>query len=369
MRHAQTVSIAVLLLSGLALAIDPAAGAPPQTAARPAGYWQKLPYLPGRAEYTHHIGLEPGDVLWVIAGNSIAYWDGQRFRRPGNAEPSLGPSVCRFIGGRDRGLCVAARGSEEHRGEIYRLSDGRALHVADFYYEDAGSPPPVYVSKSGRLFNWSKDFVAFHTGEAWERSQAVTRPIHVHVFDTGESVYFYCDRKLYGVDADGRVTARDVPVELPDHTAPERASVKGALWGRNKAILLKYGGNGIFGLDLASGRPVDVARINHALENGRVWDLFRTRDGSVWVLFSDPKLGCYVFFCIAPEGDTSLVTSAARLGWNNHQFRHSPQIVLSASDGSLWFGRYHKGILRYQDGGFFEFDGSGGLSLSSCVSL
>ena len=171
MRRAQQTCIAVLLLTGLAVAIDPAAGAPPQTAARPVGYWQKLPYLPGRAEYTHSIGLEPGDVLWVIAGNSIAYWDGQQFRRPGNAELSLGPSVCRFVGGRDRGLYVAARGSEEHRGEIYRLSDGRALYVADFYYEDAGTAPPLYVSKFGRLFNWAKGFLAFHTGKGWERSQ------------------------------------------------------------------------------------------------------------------------------------------------------------------------------------------------------
>ena len=369
MHHAQKLCTGVLLLAGLGLGINPAAAAGPQTVGRPAGYWEKLPYLPGRAEYTSDIGLEPGDVLWVIAGNSIAYWDGQRFRRPGNAELGLGPSVCRFIGGRDRGLYVAARGSEEHRGEIYRLSDGRALHVADFQYENAGTAPPLYVSKSGRLFNWGKDFVAFHTGDGWERSQAVTRPLHVHVFDTGEGVYFYCDRKLYGVDADGRVTAQDVPVELPDDTASERASVKGALWGRDKAILLKYGGSGVFGFDLPAGRPVDVGRINHAMENGRVYDLFRTADGSVWVLFADPQLGRYVFCRITPEGDASLVTSAAGFGWNNHQFRQSPQIVLSASDGSLWFGRYHKGILRYQDGGFFEFDGSGGLSLSSCISL
>jgi outer membrane protein assembly factor BamB len=349
--------------------VDRAAGAEPQAGSRPVGYWQKLPYIPGRAEYTHDIGLEPGDVLWVIAGTGIAYWDGQQFRRPVNTELGFGPSICRFVGGRDRGLYVVQRGSEEHWGKIYRLSDGRALYVADFHYDDAGSPPPLYVSRSGRLFNWAKDFVAFHTGEGWERSQAVTRPAHVRVFDTGESVYFYCDHRLYGVDGDGRVTTRDVPVAFPDDTASERAAMKGALWGRDKAILLKYGGKGIFGFELATGRPVDVSSVNQVLGDGRVYDLFRTRDGSVWVLFIRHRLRGYVFCRITPEGNASLIESAARFGWDNHQFWQSPQIVLSASDGSLWFGRYHKGILRYKDDAFFEFDGSGGLSLSSCLCL
>jgi outer membrane protein assembly factor BamB len=353
-------SFSVLLISCAVLA-----GGEPSASARPAGRWQKLPPLPGRSDYVHDIALEPGNVLWAMAGTSVAYWDGQQFRRPEGAELNSGQYLTKFYGGPDRGLYITQRGTEEHQGKIYRLSDGRAEYVTDFYYEVAHDYPGLYVSRSGRLFNWGKDFIAFYTGKAWEKAEAALDHNRVHVFDTGERVYFYCSDKLYCIDRNNKSSAAEVPIRLGN----ERAGMKAALWGRDRAIALEYAAKGVHLIDLANGKLGDAAALNRALGNRSVYDLFRARDGSVWVMAYDDELKSYLFFRISPEGEVSRIDKTAGYAWDNHQIIHNPQIVLHATDGALWFGMLHGGVVYYKDGQTYQFDGSEGLDLSSCLHL
>jgi len=361
------LQFAVAAGAALACAVVPALPAPG------AAYdqWRKLPYPPGRAEYFKDIGLEQGDVLWVTAGSTIAYWDGGQFREPQNVDFVSGWYFTWFYGGPDRGLYSIRNSS--HGPQVFRLTDGRAVYVADVHSESSTNPPPFYVARSGKLFNWGKDFLAVFGGQDWERSEASLDTAYPLIFDNGRSVWFFHAGKLYGVEdngrvSDGRVSQADLAMEFRNGFSGSRPSVKGALWGNDRAIFLAYGGQGIKAANLATGKMLDTEPIDEAFGDRHVWDLFSAPDGAVWVLAGDKELQGYVFMRVALDGTVERITAAAGLPFDNHQFRQSPHTVLFASDGAVWFGLYDAPLARMEHGRVRRF-GDVGLDLSGCTKL
>jgi hypothetical protein len=342
----------------LACAIVPAPPAPAAT----YDQWRKFPYPPGRAEYFKDIGLEEGDVLWVTAGTTIGYWDGKQFRLPENVEFVSGSYFTWFCGGPDRGLYSVRKSNR--LPQVFRLSDGRAIYVADVHYEPSADPPPFYVARSGKLFNWGKDFLAVFTGQDWEKSEAALDTAYPRIFDNGRSVWFYHAGKLYGVEDNGRVCQTDLPIEFPGR----RPHTRGTLWGDDRAIFLAHGGRGIKAANLATGEMLDTEPINEAFGDRSVWDLFSAPDGAVWVLANDKELRSYVFMRVAPDGSVERITAAAGLPFNNHQFWRSPHTAMFAADGAVWFGLHDAPLVRMHHGRVRQF-GETGLDLSGCRKL
>jgi outer membrane protein assembly factor BamB len=215
------------------------------------------------------------------------------------------------------------------------------------------------------VFNWAEGRLAVLFEEGWETTEAATHHYKTHVFDTGDDVYFYCHPKLYRMDAANRIHACEVPLELPG----ERPSVHAAKWGTGRALLLCYDERGVQGFELATGKPVDVTRVNEMLDNRSVYDLFSAPDGSVWVLGHEPRLRSYVFYRVTPEGGVEPIEALAGFGWDNNQFRGQPRMVLGASDGSFWFGLFRDGLLHYDRGRTHLFDGREGLNLGAGLTL
>lgn len=328
--------------------------------------WRKLPYPPGRAEYFKDIGLEEGDVLWVTAGTTIAYWDGRHFRGPQNVEFVSGCYFTRFYGGPNRGLYSVRNGSQG--AKVFRLSDGRAIYVADIHCKVSINPPPFYVARSGKLFNWGKQFLAVFTGQDWEKSTAALDTAYPLIFDNGRSVWFFHAGKLYGVDGNGRVWHVDLPVQFGSRFSGNRPHIKGTLWGNDRAIFLAYGGRGIKAANLATGQMLNTEPINEAFGDRHVWDLFSAPDGAAWVLVNDKALRAYVFMRVAPDGTVERITAVAGLPFDNHQFGQSPHTAMFASDGAVWFGLYDAPLVRMQHRRVRQFDDTG-LELSGCTKL
>ena len=329
-----------------------------------AGYdqWRKLPYPPGRADYFKDIGLEEGDVLWVTAGTTIAYWDGTRFREPANLEFISGKYFNSFYGGPDRGLYSIRKATKS--SQLYRLTDGQAVYVADLYSDSPRNPPAFYVARSGTLFNWGENFLAVFTGDSWKYLEGTLDTVNPLIFDNGRSVYFFHAGKPYGVEGKDRVSRADLPIEFPNR----RPMIKGALWGDDRAIFLAYSGQGIKAANLATAEILDTASINKAFGDRTVYDLFSAPDGAVWVLANDQEARNYVLMRVAPDGTVERISAVAGLPFDNHQFMRSPHSVCFASDGALWFGLHDAPLAHMEHDRVRQF-GRVGLDLSRCTKL
>ena len=343
------------------------------------GRWEQLSLPPSRHSGVSAIGIEPEGTLWVMAKNSVYYWNGKEFHRPRKGywdeekfQPlagklTSGQYLTSFYGGSDRGLYATQKGEHEHTGEVYELVDGRAIYVTDFYYDVSYAHSGFYVSKSGQLFNWSKHFLAVYVQDQWKRIQTRLSPRGILILDTSEKVYFYYGPALYSVDRHGNFDKRQIT--SPIENLPEQKRVHGVLWGRDKMFILAYFSKKVYAYHLDTGEPVDTEHINLYLDNRTIWDVFSSADGAVWLLISDPELRSYVFLRITPEGNITTVDETTKLGWNNTQCRQFPHSVLNASDGSIWFATRRKGIARYKNGRMQVFDWQQGVTLNRCRYL
>jgi len=357
MRCVLIVSCALTLSGGFAGGEELAVGG------EVLGNWEKLALPPSKHAGIHHIGMEPGGVLWAMANNRLHYWAGESFQEPANTELRSGSYLEKLWGGGDRRLYASQKGQEEHQGKLYELLDGNALYVTDFYYDLSGEHPGLYVSKSGRLFNWGNRFLAVYIDGQWKRIEARFNLRPTVICDLGDEVYFYYNQQLYRVDGAGNFTHRNI--SWPVKSVPGRERIHGALWGSARMFLLRYGGKEIYVYDLNTAEAVDTSRISLRLAGRNVYDVFRAGDGSIWLLVDDRKLRGCVFLRITPDGVITTIEETAEFAWDNSRCRQFPQSVLNASDGSIWFGSPKEGIARYHDGKMQWFGWRDGLSFGN----
>ena len=332
-----------------------------------AGRWEQLSLPPSRHSGVSAIGIEPEGTLWAMANNSVYYWDGNEFRQPINTKLTSGYYLAKLYGGPDRGLYATQTGEHDHTGKVYKLADGQAIYVTDFYYDVSHAHPGFYVSKSGLLFNWGIRFLAVYLENEWKRIETRLHTRETLTFDTGEKVYFYYDPFLYSIDRHGNFDKRQIPA--PIESIPGRKRIHGAIWGQDKMLIFDYGSKQVYAYHLDTGEPVDTEPIHSYLANRPVYDVFSTNNGDVWLLIKDQELRSYVFLRITPEGDITTVKETAQLGWDNTQFWQYPHSVLSASDGSIWLSSRQNGIARYKNGRMQVFGWRQGVNFGLCRYL
>jgi hypothetical protein len=329
------------------------------------GGWEKLSFSPSEQQRVSAIGMESGGILWLIINNSICYWEGKQLRTA-KSELTSGRYL-KMLGGLDRGLYVAQAGREEYKGKLYRLTDGQVVYVTDFYHEARRESPGLYISKSGRLFNWGSRFLAVYFQDQWKRIEAPLSLWNTLIFDTGEKVYFYYNQNLYSVDNNGNFD--NCKIDAPIKSIFGQKRIHGALWGRDKMVILDYGSKRIYAYDLNTAKSIDAKNINSYLGKRHVYDIFRAADGSVWVLVSDLEFQGYFFLKVTPQGDITPVKETFQLGWDNTRCWQFPNSVLNASDGSIWFATPRLGMARYKDGKVQVYGWKQGVSFGNCRFL
>jgi outer membrane protein assembly factor BamB len=319
--------------------------------------------------YVHQIALEPRDTLWVMAGTGVHYWAGDGFRPPAGDELRSGQYLTGLYGGCDRPLFASQRGTEENRGKLYRLSDGRALYETDFYFGAAHNYPGLYVSKSGLLFNSTPDGLALYTDGEWKQTGTAVHLRNSLVFDTGKKVHFYFEGRLHSIDPDGNCTRRKLATSMQVETTPGRHAAPGAIWDRRRMILFDRDAKALRAYNLKSGAEIDVTGINAQLPYRWLYGLTGTDDGSVWLRGFDEKRSVYVLHRITPGGKVTPAEQAVALCPEGAIFSDSPHGTLTASDGSIWFALREQGILCHQQGRVEHFDDRVGYQLGGCRYL
>ncbi|MBN1911094.1 MAG: PQQ-binding-like beta-propeller repeat protein [Pirellulales bacterium] len=371
MGRTEQIAVCTLLFlcAGTVFADRFGAAAEPDATAGPIGHWEKLPPPPGRSMGIDQIALESHNTLWIMAGTGVHYWTGDGFRPPAGDALRAGQYLTGLYGGCDRPLFASQHGTEENRGKLYRLSDGRALYETDFYFEVTHEYPDLYVSKSGLLFNSARDGLAVYINGQWKQTGAAVRLRNSLVFDTGKTVHFFCEGKLHSIDADGHATQRELATSIQVETTPGRHVAPGAIWGRNRMLLFDHDAKALRAFNLDSGAEVDVTDVNAQLPYKWLYGLRSTDDGSVWFRAFDEKRSAYVLHRISPDGKVTSPEQAVVLGAGCTIFSKHPYGTLTASDGAIWFALNEQGILRYRNGRVEEFDDRVGYQLGGCRYL
>lgn len=345
--------VSTLAMVTLALLL-PVSGAASDAGAS-MGRWEKLPLptLPEsqRTPNISGIRVESGGTPWIMVDNKVCYWDGQQFKQPSGDAVSSG-YMARFYGGWDRPLYITQRGAVEREGKVYRLSDGAATYVTTFYFGDSNDGDCLYVSKSKKLYNYGRRFLAVYSGGEWKRIEATLGGTRTQVFDTGSKVYFYYDHTLCSADSNDVMAERtfDCPLKADDRSNP----IHGVLWGNDRVMFFKYHSPGVYAYNLESCRPEPTDGVNEALGKNNIVDAFAAADGSVWVA-QYSSIGERSFTRISPSGETGVIKETVGLAWDYNRTPQYPNSILSSSDGSIWFGMSTNGVSRLKDGNLDAF--------------
>jgi len=368
----RAVNIAILLLAlaaGAFFSAARSAGEEKGDTDRGLGRWEELPLPDGKHPHVSQMVMEPGGTVWILASGGLHYWDGNRFREPLSGRLIADGHIARLYGGEDRGAYVAQVATRENRGRLYRLSDGRAHYLTEFYYDLSFSEPGVYISKSGTVYNWGIRFLAVFSQGEWHRVEAKLGPATL-IFDTCDSVYFYYNEKLYSVNRGGNITAHDIPGSikyLPARTVtiPGTRRILGALWGDHKMVIFQSGGDAIYGFDLQTCQPVPTGNLDLVPDESKPYDIFAARDGSVWILVRDWKTHEDFFYRMTPAGEVTRIEQSRHIHWEIERCRKLPHSVLNASDGSIWFALPEGEIARYKGGKLRIFGWKDGMIAGS----
>lgn len=322
------------------------------------GRWEQIA-LPDQAiQYACTTGS--GGMLWAATPTGPVYHDGQAFVPAVRVDGPPIKNVMGIAGGRGRDAYLLTRGDGAQDGRLYRLSDGVATHVADFYI-DSGVWPSVYVAEDGRLFNIGTRFIAVFTGGAWRRAEARLgrQPL---ILDDGERVYFYYDEWLYEVDADGAIHERQLQLG-PEFENQYDHPPMGALWPPGRLLLVTPDRQGLGAFDLTTGASIHVPSLAQFSEGHQFYRLDTAPDGEVWILAMRRQGAKVAFHRIDADGATHPVPATLSYGLNYAQPR--PGDLLHFVDGGVWFALPRGGVARLAGDTLTRFDWRIGLYVNA----
>jgi len=284
----------------------------------------------------------------------------------------------------------SARGrmpSKPHFGALYLLDDKRAEYTTEYYYDMAHFPPPLFFDSKGRIWNWGEMSLARFENGQWERVEASLGPYTQAIEDVSGNVYFF--GKALSYCRDGQITANARPLSFPW----EQPSVKGYLWGRDKAFFFSGSNMGAVVIDLNTLTPSDILHseplppnvLREAMgrrQRGRVgpranmpsdipllarsslYDAFRDRQGDVWVLAWNQSTPGYHYIKIrAPDNEIEERLETGAIDWGAGM-GGDRKPVLCARDGTIYFGGIRSGEYIYRDGVLTRMDWRQGLAIN-----
>lgn len=292
--------------------------------------------------------VDDGGLLWIMANNKVFYWTGREFREPVSGPMSSGYYLAGLYGGPDRGAYATQKGKAEHEGLLYRLSDGAAKLEGTFYFEVSHERPGLYVSRSGRIFNWGNRFLASRIKGQWKRIEVRMSLRQTLVFDLGEEVYFYYDNSLYCADGTGQLQEHDCPQWVAARPGQDR--IVGVVWAGRRALLLNYGKSGLLAFDLPTGRKISLFSALSEFKTTRFYDAFPLSNGDVWLLGRTRREPGYVFFRLSSDGTLIQISATRAMPWDNTRVWQFPDSVLETSDGEIVFGLPKEGLAVYRAG-------------------
>ena len=320
-----------------------AAGLDEPAAAKMTCQWLSLPKTCQAT--TTRLAVGHDGTPWIMSRSKLLFWDGKQFREPVAGPPSTVAWVEHFFGAADRGLYAVQRIKKHNQSVLYRLDDAAATEVTTVYQENPHCG--IYISRSGTLFNWGTRFLARFDGNDWDRIEARLALEKVKIFDTGKTVYFYYDNELYGADSSGRLKQYKCPRWTPSR--PGQNHIIGKLWAGHKALLLNYGHPGLFAFDLATGKEIDLSKINTLNKDVHFYDAFSRDNGEVWILGHSNKVRGYAFYCLSADGRLTEVHGSRGLHWDNSRCRQYPKSILQTAEGTV-FGLAENGIAWLHNG-------------------
>lgn len=312
-------------------------------------YWERFPTPPGRADFVHCVGVDRNGQLWAMAGTGLYSWDSEKLQW---SQPILrsGLFLTQMYGSPKTGLYATARDKA-----VYLLQEGKATYVTDYEYDKPGEQPGFRVTRDGRLLNWGQGKLRIFSRGRWHEHPAeLPQAWLTLIFDAGKTIHAYFGGRLYSVDRKNRFSEVKPDLQGMDQAANP---LKGAMWGRKKAIFLQYNAPHVRAVRLDSGRSADSGRINSVLGDRNVYDLFPAPDGSVWILALDRfVLHSHVLFRVSPNGSTKMVPTTAGLAWDNHRFSQYPKSILAHGKHEFWFANREYGMFALRRGRIEQFD-------------
>jgi hypothetical protein len=326
--------------------------------------WRKLPPLPGRTDSSGRIALE-GDTLWAAGGNSLSYWTGSAWRIPAGPLLKTAGHIADFKAGPAGQLFLAQWRSGGDGGELYQLQSEEASLLTTFRVDSPTGRPAIRVTPAGLVHTMDREGISvFHKGE-WQTTPRLERLSAL--FETPDAVYFYDANARQMVSFDAEAGFRRYEVELA-----LRNKVQGrlftALWGADRALVIDRD-EGLQGIDLATGRKCDTGKFSDVAGKFRPSDLFRRRDGSVWVLCYHQDDKRRPLFCLRPTGECEAAAPWDDVAWRNRSSGFFPLQMHEARDGALWVFGQNEMLTRFVDGHATRFGTESGYNLGVCQQV
>jgi len=304
--------------------------------------------------------IDESNTPWVLANNSVYFFDGEVFREPISGSMRSGQYLTKFYGDSNRGAYLTQLNAKGKEGQLYRINSGKSKLVTTFYYDTAADSPGIYISKDGRLFNWGQRFLAVYNEGAWKRIEAklgkhrgVFRPV---ISDFGSEVFFYVptSNRLFKVDSESELSVIESPAWLQKRISDRIKSsnhspVFACSWAGSQILVIDRDPMKLFAFDARTQKQVELnlSQVELAkkvsLQNG-----FELKDGSVWLLGRIRGKQRKAYFKLTPDGKFTKVAGTQALPWSNTRHMQRTKSILEMKNGSIVFGLSQDGLAIYR---------------------
>ena len=332
-----------------------------------------------RTKMGHQMRTRPVDDLvvdrdgtpWILSGYRLFHLKDSRFAEPESeaSETNGRPTRARLIGGADRGAYAIFEGPGEHEMRLFRLEKGRKTLITTLYREASASLASgslrrhegIYISESGRIFNWGDRFLAVFDGVTWHRIEARLSPKDTAIFDLGDTVYLRFEETLCVAKATEKPVAHPCALPVAEAIIPQQGDVIrsdsdypiATRWAGRRALFIDTRRRKLHALDLPTGEVIDVSRIASALLSLNPVDAFSLDDGSVLILAGSAIRNrdvTYAYFRLDKHGDLAYANPSGVFDRIVSDYRNRSDAYLETADGTLFIARMDEGLLVARDG-------------------
>ncbi len=293
------------------------------------------------------VAVEPQGSLWVMGRQGVYYWTGSQFAKPKGEPLRSGQYVANLWGGGDRPLYASQPATSSTpgtpQGRLFRLQDGEATYVTDFYYDVPHDYPGIHITKTGQIINWGETFLAVYDGASWTRQEAAI-PRRTATVESEHGFHLFTANRVVTIDRAGQFHKHEL--NLP----ADASLVCPTPWGDDRLLVYDSRHRQLLAYELPDFQLIELK------ESSRVSRSFFGRapvpapDGSVWLQLPVSEVSQQLsLYRLASDGSVAPIAADPTGRWVYAQ-RNSPSPVLFAKDGSAWLASDNQGIFRLKEG-------------------
>ncbi len=248
------------------------------------------------------------------------------------------------------GVYVVCRSVPQFRtnGVIYRISGNTASRVARIfaYDPDASDFCGLYVSPSGRIFNYDETFLAVfdQQGKRWKRVEGDFAGVQFASFGTnGPTLMYKTDTGRAWTWEEGDSPSE---IKIPLASVPPRCKVSACQWGANRILTYLGGepGMGNLGAVYWDKGTKEISISNNIMNAASGLYLDRgwpVEDGSVWFCAERTKVGKFLLRLDLDGHMTDFPTLRSVTGFRG--------LVSYSPASGTWIGEPEYGVLSWND--------------------